>query len=610
MQRKKGSEKNSAIFAILLMGVLWSFAMLYFLGSTRIQLQKQAMQHLDAASQRCAARVEAVLASKADALRAVAQEALSLPQEESLDPLKFEKYRDIFHIRGAALYQPEGQAVFYGEWPAPKEEALATAWQGSAPVLVSGAQEVPDASLLLLPLYADGKVERVCGVYLKDGGMLAGEDVNGAQWLLLDKSGHILAPGNALAWWNTQGLVEDGSLATPVLEALQGSDGGKLAAAYFQSNGHGNYIACTPLSLQGFYVLYAAGQAQVEASYRFLVNNYFVLGLVMIGIFALGLMILLIWRGKERYRVQEEKDRLLWLEERYRIIARESEDVIFEISLKEKGIEANENFRKLFGYNVAQWDKEYKKQVHPDDMEKFDAIYEGIKSGKRIMKDELRFRHASGRYIWCKLLIAVLLDASGKPVRVMGKITNIDLQKREAAMLLQKAQQDSLTNLYNNETTKLLVGRYLAAEGAEGTHGLILLDIDNFKSINDTRGHLSGDAILAAVAEKLRALFRSTDILGRIGGDEFMIFLKNVSDRVQLIAQAQNILDAFRGSEALAGVTCSLGAALYEEDGRTVDELFENADTALYRSKKAGKNRCCIYDAVIDVRTAGCPDEE
>ena len=177
-------------------------------------------------------------------------------------------------------------------------------------------------------------------------------------------------------------------------------------------------------------------------------------------------------------------------------------------------------------------------------------------------------------------------------------------------MLLQKAQQDSLTNLYNNETTKLLVGRYLAAEGAEGTHGLILLDIDNFKSINDTRGHLSGDAILAAVADKLRALFRSTDILGRMGGDEFMIFLKNVSDRAQLIAQAQSILDAFRGSEALAGVTCSLGAALYAEDGRTVDELFENADTALYRSKKAGKNCCSIYDATIDVRTAGYPAEE
>ena len=609
MQRKKGFEKNSAIFAILLMGVLWSFAMLYFLGSTRLQLQKQAMQHLEAASQRCAARVEAVLASKVDALRAVAQEVLS--REEPLDPLEFEKYKDIFHIRGAALYQPEGQAVSYGEWPTPEKEALAAAWQGPAPVLVSGAQGVPDASLLLLPLYADGKVERVCGVYLKDGELLAGEDVNGAQWLLLGEDGRILAQEDTLAWWRAQGLVKDGGrLAAPVLESLQGSDGGSLAAAYVPSNGHGNYIACTSLSLQGFYILYAADQAQVEASYRFLVSNYFILGLVMLGIFALGLMMLLIWRGKERYRVQEEKDRLLWLEERYRIIARESEDVIFEISLKEKGIEANENFRKLFGYNVAQWDKEYKKQVHPDDMEKFDVIYEGIKSGKRIMKDELRFRHASGRYIWCKVLIAVLLDAGGKPVRIMGKITNIDLQKREAAMLLQKAQQDSLTNLYNNETTKLLVGRYLAAEGAEGTHGLILLDIDNFKSINDTRGHLSGDTILAAVADKLRALFRSTDILGRIGGDEFMIFLKNVSDRAQLIAQAQSILDALRGNGELFGVTCSLGASLYAEDGRTVDELFENADTALYRSKKAGKNCCSIYDAAIDVRTAGYPAEE
>ena len=147
-----------------------------------------------------------------------------------------------------------------------------------------------------------------------------------------------------------------------------------------------------------------------------------------------------------------------------------------------------------------------------------------------------------------------------------------------------------------------MVNRYLAAEGADGIHGLILIDVDDFKSINDTRGHLFGDSVLTAAAGRLKSLFRSTDILGRIGGDEFMVFLKNVSDKLQLEAQARTILEAFRISgDSENGITCSIGAALYSEDGKTVDELFKHADIALYRSKRIGKNRYSVYDPAIDV---------
>ncbi len=434
------------------------------------------------------------------------------------------------------------------------------------------------------------------------GHPLSGIDVSGSHWLLLDESRHPLAAGEDLSWWMERGLLNaDGSLQAALEERLSAAGPGGLAAASIQTGAHENYVAFAPLSLGGFHLLYAGDPAQMEEGYRFLMNNFLLMGLIMLGVFALGLTLLFVWRGRDRRNVKEEKDRLAWLEERYRIIARESEDVIFEISLKDKWIEANENLRKLFGYNVVKWNKELKKQVHPDDLEKFEAIYRDLKSGKRTMKDDLRLKRADGSYIWCRVLIAVLLDSGGKPVRVLGKITNIDTQKREAAWLLQKAQQDSLTNLYNNETTKYMVNRYLASEGADGTHGLILIDVDDFKSVNDTRGHLFGDAVLTTAAGRLKALFRSTDILGRMGGDEFMVFLKNVSDRPQLEAQARSILEAFRTSgDAENEITCSIGAALYSEDGNTVDELFKHADIALYRSKKVGKNRYSVYDPAID----------
>jgi diguanylate cyclase (GGDEF)-like protein/PAS domain S-box-containing protein len=301
--------------------------------------------------------------------------------------------------------------------------------------------------------------------------------------------------------------------------------------------------------------------------------------------------------------VQEERNRFAWLEERYRIVARESDDVIFEISLQEKFIEANENFHKLLGYNVVQWNNEYLNRVHPDDEQKFAAIYEGIKAGKRLMKEELRFRRADGTYVWCRLLIAILFDSKGKPARALGKITNIDSQKREAAWLRQKAQQDALTNLYNKETTHNMIRRYLETEGVGGVHGLMVLDVDNFKEINDTRGHLYGDVVLAAVADKLRMQFRSTDIVGRIGGDEFLVFLKNVNSRTQLETQAAALQHAFAsGKELDYRISCSIGAATYPEDGAGIDLLFQNADTALYRAKRQGKGRYAIFRWDIDAR--------
>ena len=603
MRWKKPSQKNSAIIVVLAMGLLWCVAMLYFLGAARIQFEGQAIAHLDAAKQRCASMVEEGLSSDIQTLGAVAKHLYNLPSEgDAAAEELLNTYGAILGVKGVCVYTREGVVASYGLALTPPQKSVSRDWNGESAV-ISGSVEDPAARVLLLYVPAEEKENAVVGFLLDNAfkDRLSGTDLNGIHWLILDRF-EVLADHDALSWWRSRGMIDArGSSEEMLISRIAQAGEEGLKAARVQQNGQDNYIASAPLSVEGLTMLYAAEPGQVEGSYRFLINNYFLLGLTMLGIFAFGLLLLLIWRGNDHRNEKEEKDRLAWLEERYRIIARESEDVIFEISLKEKWIEANENFRKLFGYNVVQWNREYRQQVHPDDLEKFDAIYQSIKADKPTTKDDLRFRRADGSYVWCRLLIAVLPDSGGKPVRILGKITNIDKQKREAAWLLQKAQQDSLTNLYNNETTKFMVSRYLASEGADGTHGLLLMDVDNFKGINDTRGHLFGDSVLTTAAAKLRALFRSTDILGRMGGDEFMIFLKNVSDRAQLEAQARSILEAFRTvGDAECEVTCSIGAALYLEDGKTIDELYKHADIALYRSKKEGKNRCSVYDAAID----------
>ncbi len=211
------------------------------------------------------------------------------------------------------------------------------------------------------------------------------------------------------------------------------------------------------------------------------------------------------------------------------------------------------------------------------------------------MQDKLRIRRSDGTYIWCHVLVATLRDESGRPLRVLGKITDIDSQMQETEWLRQKAQQDSLTQLYNKQTTHNLIQRFLLREGKDGIHGLIIIDVDDLKHINDTQGHLSGDAVLVELAAKMRSLFRSTDIVGRIGGDEFLVFLKNVNSRSQLKLQAKSLIDAFTSKADGIEYSCSIGAALYPEDGETIDWLFKNADSALYNSKRAGKRRISLH---------------
>ena len=464
---------------------------------------------------------------------------------------------------------------------------------------------------LAVPVERDGSVVAVlgCTVPASDlsDDMLSNHILREGYRMIVSKENAVISvPSADAGWWKEQSLLLEENKVIPYADLyhIEENDPPAEGSVYLLGKGNGGYyLTACPLGVNDWTLLSAISKQTMQQDNGFAGKNLVALNAVMLlGFLVMLALLMKIW-GRERRIVQEERNRFAWLEERYRIVARESDDVIFEISLQEKFIEANENFHKLLGYNVVQWNNEYLNRVHPDDEQKFAAIYEGIKAGKRLMKEELRFRRADGTYVWCRLLIAILFDSKGKPARALGKITNIDSQKREAAWLRQKAQQDALTNLYNKETTHNMIRRYLETEGVGGVHGLMVLDVDNFKEINDTRGHLYGDAVLAAVADKLRMQFRSTDIVGRIGGDEFLVFLKNVNSRTQLETQAAALQHAFAsGKELDYRISCSIGAATYPEDGAGIDLLFQNADTALYRAKRQGKGRYAIFRWDIDAR--------
>ena len=159
-----------------------------------------------------------------------------------------------------------------------------------------------------------------------------------------------------------------------------------------------------------------------------------------------------------------------------------------------------------------------------------------------------------------------------------------------------QASIDTLTGLYNKAYAEDKIGR-LITDGHIGA--LLVMDVDNFKEINDTYGHIAGDKILQIIAETLRASTRFEDVLCRLGGDGFLVFLTDVSDRQEVAKYAKNISNLLseRLKKLYGGSACtvSIGIALYPEDGRTFGMLCDNADKPLYYVKRNGKNNYSFY---------------
>lgn len=177
------------------------------------------------------------------------------------------------------------------------------------------------------------------------------------------------------------------------------------------------------------------------------------------------------------------------------------------------------------------------------------------------------------------------------------KVQNLILQKKneelKAAIAMQKllrfkAQTDSLTGLKNKSTAEEICRTCMDSTSGR-TCALFIMDLDDFKHINDERGHQAGDAVLRAFGATLQGCVRQNDVAGRIGGDEFLLFMMDVKDEQQLHLFAQRIYNALRNNPEF-DATCSMGIVLAQTGEITYEELFKRADTALYKAKAEGKN--------------------
>ena len=238
--------------------------------------------------------------------------------------------------------------------------------------------------------------------------------------------------------------------------------------------------------------------------------------------------------------------------------------------------------------------------IHPDDKKAYaEFIGENLQDGmspenNHTKKLEYR-RLLDGRMQWVEITVHIFVEQYSENLYALIYLKNIDAKKRRELEQETAATRDPLTGVFNRKTFEYLVEEHMehADENVHST--LIVLDIDNFKVINDSFGHVEGDKILKQLSDALMATFRRKDILGRFGGDEFMIFLKNVSDR-QIVERRINEFCQALSEVTEYNATCSIGIVEVKKADFDYQEYLKKADQALYASKERGKNTYTYYE--------------
>lgn len=213
-------------------------------------------------------------------------------------------------------------------------------------------------------------------------------------------------------------------------------------------------------------------------------------------------------------------------------------------------------------------------------------------------KCEFRYIKEDGTSVWCLAKGTVITDEKGTKKVLVGTISDIDKEKQMHEMLVEQALMDPLTKLYTRTKAQSIIEEYLRKEGSFGKHALMIINIKDFHKINKQYGSAYGDKILMCFAEKLTETFRQKDIIARIGGDDFLVLLKDISDMENVERKMHAVVNLM--SEITMGngnrIFCNVGVSCFPKHGRNFSMLFRNADCALYKAKETGAQGCEIYD--------------
>ncbi|WP_151735619.1 EAL domain-containing protein [Paenibacillus tengchongensis] len=335
--------------------------------------------------------------------------------------------------------------------------------------------------------------------------------------------------------------------------------------------------------------------------------------------------------------LQDQLAKLEISERRFRLASEGSGAYMWELDWETGLYKLSDRWYEVMGYTeeeINSFEGGVLSIIHPDDQEQASiARREHLAGLVPIYETEYRMRTKDHRYIWFEVRGKATVNSRTKATLFLGSLIDISTRKQaevklnnsyqeleatyeqltatqqelveQYEMLLESqknmhrlAYMDSLSNLPNRICLLEAMEQYFRKPGAKAA--LLFVDTDNFKYINDTLGHKSGDILIRKASERLQSLVGEGAMLSRLGGDEFVVFVKDAHNRKDVLSLADNIMRAFRKSfligESYLYVSVSIGISFYPEDGETTEEMLKNADVAMYRAKEEGKSTYIVYD--------------
>ena len=269
----------------------------------------------------------------------------------------------------------------------------------------------------------------------------------------------------------------------------------------------------------------------------------------------------------------------------------------------------SKRFMEMYGFGdgeLASRTDEFDARTHPEDLDQLlrnrQAHLDGL-TPTYVSEHRIQCKDGSWKWTLSRGMV-ISRDAEGKPIRMIGTHTDITSRKHSETLIWQQANFDALTGLPNRRMLRDRLVQDLKKCRREGSQlAILFIDLDHFKEVNDTLGHENGDLLLVEAASRIRACVRDTDTVARMGGDEFTVVLPELNGTASLQRIVQAILDAMETVFDLAServfVSASIGITMYPADATEIENLFKNADQALYVAKDAGRNRFSFFTPAL-----------
>jgi diguanylate cyclase (GGDEF)-like protein/PAS domain S-box-containing protein len=316
-----------------------------------------------------------------------------------------------------------------------------------------------------------------------------------------------------------------------------------------------------------------------------------------------------IWHALERARTLQA---LRASEQRYALAARGSNDGLWDWDVRNNRIYLSPRWKAMLGceaHEIGDHADDGFNLAHPEDLEQLkQAITAHLRGLTPYLEVEHRMRHKDGSYRWMLTRGLALWSADGKPNRIAGSLTDITARKVAEERLERSALYDGLTGLPNRMMLMDRMQRALerAKRHADYQFGLLFLDFDRFKVVNDSLGHVIGDQLLVGIAQRLEGCVRTEDTVARLGGDEFVVLIDYIIDPGDAVQVAERIQRALAEPFDLGGhevfTSVSIGIALSVTGYEEPETVLRDADIAMYRAKSGGRARYELFDSEMHAR--------